>query len=374
MTSNGADVVICGGGVIGAAIAYYLGKRGVAAVIVEADGVASGASGAAAGLLSPPNLQQSRGSMAELIRTSFDMHATLAETLPGESGVEYEYAPSPRLSLAETEGEAVGLRREADVMRAAGLPGRWLSPREVRERCPWLDRPLLGALEGEPSAQLDAYKYTLALITAAERMGARVRNGRVSRIEVDAGRATGVRIGDRLIATDSVIVAMGPWSADAGSWLGCPLPVEPLKGQIVRLRPAKPLPLIGFTDQHDDYVLPKRSGLVYLGTTMERVGFDPAPTLEARDRILAIGARFSSILEAAEVIEQTACLRPLSPDDLPIMGAVPGVDGAYVATGHGRKGILLSTASGKAMADLIVEGRTDCVDLAPFDPARFAVS
>ena len=83
MTSNGADVVICGGGVIGAAIAYYLGKRGVAAVIVEADGVASGASGAAAGLLSLPNLQQSRGSMAELIRTSFDMHATLAETLPG---------------------------------------------------------------------------------------------------------------------------------------------------------------------------------------------------------------------------------------------------------------------------------------------------
>ena len=119
---------------------------------------------------------------------------------------------------------------------------------------------------------------------------------------------------------------------------------------------------------------PKRSGLVYLGTTMERVGFDSAPTLEARDRILAIGARFSSVLEAAEVIEQTACLRPLSADDLPIMGAVPGVDGAYVATGHGRKGILLSTASGKAMADLIVEGRTDCIDLTPFDPARFAAS
>ena len=91
-----------------------------------------------------------------------------------------------------------------------------------------------------------------------------------------------------------------------------------------------------------------------------------------RDEILEFGVGFAAALESAELVEQTACLRPLSSDGLPIMGAVPGLDGAYVATGHGRQGILQSPPSGKAMAELILDGGTDTVDLGPFDPARFA--
>ncbi|MEE8421755.1 MAG: FAD-dependent oxidoreductase, partial [Dehalococcoidia bacterium] len=74
------------------------------------------------------------------------------------------------------------------------------------------------------------------------------------------------------------------------------------------------------------------------------------------------------------LVEQTACLRPLSADELPMIGRAPGLDGAYLATGHGRQGILMSPPTGQAIADLIVDGATDCIDLDPFDPARFDAS
>jgi len=94
-------------------------------------------------------------------------------------------------------------------------------------------------------------------------------------------------------------------------------------------------------------------------------------TTEARDEIMAFGVGFASELEGAELIEQTACLRPLSEDGLPIMGAVPGIGGMFIATGHGRQGILQSPPSGLAMADLILDGQTEVMDMTPFDPARF---
>ena len=95
------------------------------------------------------------------------------------------------------------------------------------------------------------------------------------------------------------------------------------------------------------------------------------PTEAARDFILSTLAEFTSRLEGMRVVNQTACLRPVSGDGLPVIGAAPGRRGAYVATGHGRKGVILSLATGEAMAELIMEGRSSEVDLTPFDPARF---
>jgi glycine/D-amino acid oxidase-like deaminating enzyme len=94
--------------------------------------------------------------------------------------------------------------------------------------------------------------------------------------------------------------------------------------------------------------------------------------VEARDEILEFAVGFASGLESAEFVEQTACLRPLSADGVPIMGAVPGIEGAYLATGHGRQGILQSPPSGKAMAELVLDGSTETMDLTPFAPGRFA--
>ena len=365
-------VVICGAGVIGGAIAYYLGKRGVAATMIESDAVAAGASGAAAGILTPPLPHTSESPVFELQRRGYDMHAELAHTLPVESGVGYGYQFTPRVTLAVSEEEERAGREAADVLAAAGREGRWIGTDELHALSGWIDGgEARGGVLLEPSAHVDAYRYSLALVTAAERMGATVRSGEVSGLETDAGRVTGVRVGDEVVEADAVVVAMGPWSSGAAEWLGLPVPVEPLRGQIVKVRPAEPLPPFSF-GHGGNYVVVKEAGVVFLGTTEERVGFDRGTTVEARDEILEFGVGFASALESAELIEQTACLRPLSADGVPIMGAVPGLEGVYLATGHGRQGILQSPPSGKAMAELILDGETQTLELGPFDPARFA--
>ncbi|MDA1061867.1 MAG: FAD-dependent oxidoreductase, partial [Chloroflexi bacterium] len=199
--------------------------------------------------------------------------------------------------------------------------------------------------------------------------GAVVRSGRVSGLVRDGERVTGVRAGDRVIEGDAVVIAMGPWSAEAAAWLGVPLPIEPLKGQIVRVRTAEPLRAFSF-GHGSNYVLTKPDGIVYLGTTEERVGFDREPTDAARDEIVAFARRYTSAFDNAEVVAQTACLRPLSADGVPYIGAVPGLAGAYVATGHGRQGILMAPPTARALVELMLDGASACMDLARYDPAR----
>lgn len=365
-------VVICGAGVIGGSIAYHLAKRGVFATLIENDAVAAGASGAAAGLLTAPVPSAAENPMYEMQRRGFDMHVELSEVLPGESGVDYGYAITPRALIAMTEEDEQAARTAIAGIADAGREARWIDVEELQRLSGWVDGGAArGAALVDASARVDAYRYTLALVTAAERMGATVRSGEVRGLETSGGRVTGVRVGDSVIEADTVVVAMGPWSSASGEWLGMPVPIEPLKGQIVKVRPATTLNEFSF-GLGGNYAVVKEDGIVLLGTTEERVGFDRGITTEARDEILAFGVGFASVLESAELVEQTACLRPLSADLLPIMGAVPGLDGAYVATGHGRQGILQSPPSGKAMVELILDGATDTLDLAPFDPKRFA--
>ena len=371
--TNQHEVLICGGGVIGLASAYFLAKRGVRALIVEADGVASGASGAAAGLLTPPTLAQLVEPQGPLRRRGFAMHLEMAETLREEAGVDFSFGRCGMLAVALTGEEAAEQQRVVAEETEAGIASRLLTAAEAGDRCGWIDQPIAGAVEREAIAKLDPYQYSLALLTAAERLGARLRSGRVRGVERAGGRVTGVRLDDESIEAAAVLFAMGPWSGALGDWLGTSVPVEPLKGEILRVRPRGPLPDAGFKVWGSSgYAAPKASGLAYLGTTEERAGFDRQPSEPARDAILRSTLRASMALGEGELIEQTACLRPLSADGLPIMGAVPGVEGAFVATGHGRQGVLMALASGEAIAELMLDGRSRSLDLAPFAPGRFA--
>ncbi len=364
-------VVICGAGVIGSAVAYYLAKRGVAATIIESDAVAAGASGAAAGILTPPLPNESNSPLFELQRRGYDMHLDLAEVLPDESGIDYRYQSTPRAMVAVTEEEEVHARRVAEALTAAGFQRSWLTPQELLDMSGWVSASnARGAVLLEPSGHVDAYRYSLALLTAAERMGANLRSGEVRGLEVEDGRVVGVNVGNQIVEADAVVVAMGPWSVDASNWLGLPIPVEPLKGQIVKVRPAEPIKQFSF-GHRGNYAILKEPDVLFLGTTEERVGFDRSTTTKARDKILEFGIAFASVLKDAEFIEQTACLRPLSADNLPIIGSIPGIEGAYLGTGHGRQGILQSPPSGKALAELIVDGSTETLELAAFDPERF---
>jgi len=361
------DVLICGGGVIGAATAYFLSKRGARVTILEARDVARGASGYSGGLLSAAKPEHLATPLGPLIEAAYAMHGPLADELAAQ-GFDYRFGWSPSPTVAQTDAEANALR--------AGVDGdarfRWLDAAEVRDVSPLADRPLVGGVLGPLTGQLDSYAYTRALVDAARRAGATLRIGRAVGLERVAGRAAGVRlVGGETVTADAVVVAMGPWSAEAASWLGVEVPVSPLKGEILRLRPDADWPAAGFTNPAGDYVMVKNSGLVFTGTTEERAGFDDRPTRAAHDQIRAFGRAYSATLSAMPVAQHTACLRPLSADDLPIIGAVPGLPGAFVATGHGRKGVLLSPITGCAVAELVLDGAAACVDLTPFCLDRF---
>ena len=363
MNGQAADVVICGGGVLGAALAYELAGRGARPLLIESRAIASGASGKAAGLLSPASDARAVGPLGELWRASLARHHALVGELAAQGAGGYGFEESPSLLITADAAEAQTLRATA--------PAQWLEPDEVRARCAWIDGPIEGGVLREASAEIDPAAFTRALIQAAETRGARVQHRRVTGLSLNGRSVTGVRLDSQTsCARPRSCWPWVPGRAQLPNGLGRRVPITPLKGQILRLRLPPAAAETRFSDTDGNYMARKADGLVYVGTTEERVGFDETPTAEARDRILRQAGRFVSAVSQAEVVKQTACLRPLSPDGLPILGAAPGLPGAFIATGHGRAGLLLGPGSAAALAAQIT-GESPAFDLTPFDPARF---
>jgi len=126
-------------------------------------------------------------------------------------------------------------------------------------------------------------------------------------------------------------------------------------------------------------VFPRADGTTYVcGISSESpLPVDPAlviPDHGAIDRLKALCDRMSPVLAGSRVLASQACFRPVTQDGLPLIGAVPGARGAYVATGHGVWGILNAPATGEAMAELILDGAARTTDLSPFDPSRAAIA
>ena len=142
-----------------------------------------------------------------------------------------------------------------------------------------------------------------------------------------------------------------------GAFVFTPIAVKPIKGEILRLRTERP-PVQPHITWHDSYMVKKPDGLLWTGTTEDEAGFNKEPTEAAAQRIMAGVVRIYPAITNATIEVHTACLRPVTPDNAPIIGPVPGAQGVYIATGGGRKGILAAPAMGKAVAELIVHGKT----------------
>jgi len=227
-----------------------------------------------------------------------------------------------------------------------------------------------GATLIEGGGAVEPYRLVLALTRAAERLGVRVRHGRVIGLRRDGGRITGVVLEREVLSCATAVLALGPWSAEASDWIGVPIDVRPLKGQILRLQAPGP-PVDCSVGWGHNYATTKTDGLLWAGTTEEEAGFDEESTLAARDEIGAALLKMLPAMADAQVAQQTACLRPVASDGLLVLGGVPGLDHAYVATGGARKGILYGPAMGQAIADLVL-GRDTRVALDAFAPGRFA--
>ena len=363
-----SDVVIVGGGAVGCATAYFLAKAGAKVTVLEKEKVAYGASGFAMGLLSPLYGLGIPGPLEGLSLEGFLMHRELAPELLESTGIDYHAHAQDSIYLAFSDEEAEGLKGIASYSGDVdGVSYRWLDASEVKAVEPRVSPEVQRGMLIEGTWLLDADLYTKALAQGAMACGAEFRDDAAVGLKRLA-KGMAVQTGGGDIEAGAVVLAMGPWTGEVEEWLGVPVPVSPLKGQILRMEVEGP-PMNCSVHYNSNYVGPKADGLVWVGTTEERVGFNNEPTDEARATILKEVGAFFPAVTSGKVIRQTACLRPVAPDGLPVIGQVTGWDGVYLSTGAGRKGIILSPSMGKLTADMVL-GRGDGV--ADFLPERFA--
>jgi len=352
------------------ATALYLSRAGAAVTVLERDAIASGASGAAAGILSTFSPRARPPAYEALAQAGLRLHRVLAAELRDASGADVRFAPLTILYPAFTASEARELQSQAvSGTDAAGSHVRWLEAAEAQACEPRLSPRALGALAVSDQARVDAYTLTVALAQAAEQQGVTIRYAEVTGLLTDQRRVTGVRLAGSVVHAERVVLAGGPWTGAMAAWVGQPLPVTPLRGQIVRLRVPDP-PLQTCIMYGKDYLLDKGDGLTAVGTTEEAVGFRPRPTRGGRAAILAAVLKLAPSLREAVVVQQTACLRPLSADGMPLIGVVPGIEGLIIAAGHGRQGILLGPITGQLTAALVLD-MPPALPLTEFAPGRF---
>jgi len=365
------DVVIVGGGIVGMATAYYLAKGGVPSMVIERDAIGSHASGFAYGGLSPLSGFGIPGPLAEIAQDGMRLHRELAESLAEETGMDIDFRVRPSLALALTEADVRRLQAALPwQQRQPGYAVRWLDASEARRVEPRISEETLGAVLIDGTADVEPYRLVLALTKAAEEMGATVRHGRVTGLRRNGGRVTGVMLERGEVACSAVVLGLGPWSGETSSWIDTPIEVRPLKGQILRLQAPGP-PVACSVGWGHNYATTKTDGLLWAGTTEEEAGFDEESTPEARDEIGAALVRMLPAMADAQVVHQTACLRPLASDGLLLLGRVPALENVYMATGAARKGIVYGPPMGRAIADLILAGSTK-ISLEAFNPGRFA--
>ena len=349
-------IIIAGGGVIGTCLAHRLASRGADVVVVERCGVACAASGHSGGFLALDWCDG--GPLEALAHRSFALHGELAATIDDDWGY----------------------RRVATYAGAVGPSGRG---RGARLGWTAADLAVTGRLgTADTTAQVDPAAFTRAMMLAAQRHGALLRPGEVTGLRSRHGRVVGVDLGGEAVEADAVVIAMGPWSAAAARWLPLP-PVFGLKGHSAIFDTGGEIPPEALFLEVEDAsggvltpeVFPRADGTTYVCaiSTEPALPQDPAavaPDEGAVERLLELCARISPALLPARLLRTGACFRPITRDGVPLIGAVPGVPGAYVATGHSVWGILNAPATAEALAELILDGVARSVDLSPFDPRR----
>lgn len=373
MSSN-PDVIVVGGGVIGCSIAFHLAKLGVRVVLLERDQLGSGASGAASGLLKP---NYDTDSFARFSMESLGMFSSLAKELKDLGGVDIELARSGYLYVALNEEEAVELRSWGDSLRRTGADVEWLDYNAVHELEPQLNNAAVGGVYLTEACRVNNQRLSEAFARAAMSLGVRVQQGvEVVDLLRTSTSVIGVRTYDHRLSAGHVVIATGAWSGSTASWLGVTnqpesiVPVRPVKGQNLKLRLTSGGIKTGIHGLWGTMV-PRNDGAVLVGATTEEVGFDSRVTAEGIRVMLDLATTLVPSLKEASLESSLSGLRPRTPDDMPLIGSVSQWEGLSVATGHYRSGILLSPATGSAMADYITGNSVEM--MSNFRPDRFGV-
>jgi len=359
------DVVIVGGGVVGAACARQLALAGRRVRLIERGGTAGEAWRASAGMLAPQIEVPIDDPLFELGVAGREFYCENADPLRAATGIDIGLSEGGILQAATRDAEVETLKARVGWQRQHGHHCQWLDPDEVRRDWPWLV-PTLGGLLAPRDGYLDPVKLVEALRADAIRLGTQLVADTITSLTRSNGRVTGVQ-GREWHPADHVLLAAGAWSGRIAN-LPRPISVEPVRGQLV----AYPWPegaRQGIVFGQGGYLLPRgKEGIA--GSTMEHAGFSPEVTEAGINAIRDRAESLVPALQGVKILRAWAGLRPGTPDGRPIVGREPDVEGLWYATGHGRNGILFAGITGQILAHLLA-GEATFEEAEVLRPERF---
>jgi glycine oxidase len=363
-------IAVVGGGIIGCATAWELAKAGCAVTLFERATPGSEASSAAAGLLAPLG-DSPDSAFGRLALASWRLYPALTEELRALTGIDVEYV---------SRGTIYPLLSGEDVRRAEARVGDRFDPvygievwdtADVRDREPALSSRVRGAMFVRADHWVNNERLVIAYAQAAVTAGVMVRAGAtVTQLAVELGRVRGVVVDGELAEADAVLLAAGAWSGELAASFGARLPVEPKRGQMLALAHVPPV-LTHCVHGDDVYLVPRPSGELLIGATVERVGFKRGVTAHGIAGLLAAALELCPALGELVIARTWFGFRPWAPDSLPVLGPWPDVEGLWVATAHYRNGILLAPITARLMTSWLTTGAPG-VDVDEFLPERFA--
>ena len=368
------DCLVVGGGVIGLSLAYELAGRGFKVEVVDRREMGKEASWAGAGILPPANRQTAVDPLDQLRGLSHELHERWARDLQAETGIDTGYSRCGGVSLARSRGEAATLIGEASMLQDLGIAIRVIDMVELGRLEPAIDvtgetARLRAAYLLPDECQLRNPAHLRALVKACEQRGVRLREGvAVESFCVRAGQIQNLVTAAGELKARSYCITAGPWTRQLLTGLDVETGILPMRGQMVLFKSERQL-FQRIVNEGHRYLVPRTDGRVLAGSTEEEEGFDKSTTQQAFAELTEFAYSLVPALRGASIEAHWAGLRPASFDGLPYLGRIPDVTNGFVAAGHFRSGLHLSTGTAVVMAELIA-GLTPQIDLSPFQVSR----
>jgi len=366
-----ADIVIIGGGVMGASAAYHLAARGVKNILLleKEEFFGTGATGRCAGGV---RYQFSTEINIKLSLESLPM----LERFRDEIGQEIDYRQCGYLLVATNEKDAAVFRHNVELQNSLGVGTQLLTGDEVRERLPLMRfEDAVAGTFNQKDGIVDPNSVVMGYVNAAQKMGVKVvNNAEVTGIRVSGGGVEAVETSHGEVATRMVLNAAGPWSGLIGRMVGVDLPIVPLRRQMFTTNPLREVPEdFPFVIDFAQSLYFHREGeglLIGMSNQSEKPGFDQSVDEKFELVNLEAAIERMPLIEKASRASHWAGLYEVTPDAHPIYGRTD-VEGFLVCTGFSGHGFMHGPVSGKLMSELILDGTFSTLDISMLDLARF---
>ncbi len=351
------DVLIVGGGVIGLTTALCLADKGLSISLLDRQATGQEASWAGAGMLPPGNLQNAATPEARLRAYSHSLWAGLSQRLLEQTGIDNGYRVCGAVNVFNQDDGDLFLAH-CQAWTNEGVRFFLPTSNEAVQFVPDLNPAFESSVCLPDFAQVRNPRHLQALRAACLQKGVEIIE-HVSDVNLVAAaeRIVEARLPNRTLSFATLCITAGSWSTSILQSLGVEIPIRPIRGQIVQLQMHQ-LPFNCVIEHGRRYLVPRQDGLILVGSTQEDVGFEKKNTAEGIAQLLEFAVSLVPALRHAEVVRCWSGLRPASPDELPILGPVPGLSNVFVGAGHFRSGLQMSPGSAAILADVICGSET----------------